>query len=145
MRGCSELSGLPEILGGRVKTLHPAIHGGLLARRDVPEHMAELEKHGLGTIDLVAVNLYPFVETVSQPDVKIEDALEQIDIGGPTMLRASAKNFPHVLSLVDPADYVEILEAPRAGEVALERRRVLAGQGFHDVAPCDAWATYNLP
>ena len=139
----SELSGFPEILDGRVKTIHPAVHGGLLARRDVPAHMAELEQHGLATIDLVAVNLYPFVETVSQPDVKIEDALEQIDIGGPTMLRASAKNFPHVLSLVDPADYAEILEALRAGEVPLERRRALAAKAFQHVATYDtAIASY---
>ena len=143
VRSISELSGFPEILDGRVKTLHPAIHGGLLARRDVPEHMAELEKHGLGTIDLVAVNLYPFVETVSQPHVKMEDALEQIDIGGQTMLRASAKNFPHVLSLVDPADYAEILEALRAGEVSLERRRALAAKAFQHVATYDtAIASY---
>ena len=84
VRSISELSGFPEILDGRVKTLHPAVHGGLLARRDLPEHMAELEKHGLGTIDLVAVNLYPFVETVSRPDVNIEDALEQIDVATQT-------------------------------------------------------------
>ena len=143
VRSISELSGFPEILDGRVKTLHPAVHGGLLARRDLPEHMAELEKHGLGTIDLVAVNLYPFVETVSQPDVEIEDALEQIDIGGPTMLRASAKNFPHVLSLVDPADYAEILEALQAGEVPQERRRALAAKAFQHVATYDtAIASY---
>ncbi|MCH7697493.1 MAG: bifunctional phosphoribosylaminoimidazolecarboxamide formyltransferase/IMP cyclohydrolase [Chloroflexi bacterium] len=139
----SELSGFPEILDGRVKTLHPAIHGGLLARRDLPEHMAELEEHGLGTIDLVAVNLYPFVETISQPDVKLEDALEQIDIGGPTMLRAGAKNFPHVLTLVDPEDYESVLEALRAGEVPLDVRRKLAAKAFQHVATYDtAIASY---
>jgi len=143
VRSISELSGFPEILEGRVKTLHPAVHGGLLARRDKPEHMAELEEHGLGPIDLVAVNLYPFVETVSQPDIAIEDALEQIDIGGPTMLRASAKNFPHVLSVVDPADYGAVLGALRTGEVPMSRRRALAAKAFQHVATYDtAIASY---
>jgi phosphoribosylaminoimidazolecarboxamide formyltransferase/IMP cyclohydrolase len=139
----SELTGFPEILDGRVKTLHPAVHGGLLARRDRPEHMSELQEHGLGTIDLVAVNLYPFVETVAQPDVTLESALEQIDIGGPTMLRAAAKNFPHVLPLVDPADYGPVLDALRVGEVPLEERRRLAGKAFQHVALYDtAIASY---
>ena len=143
VRSISELSGFPEILDGRVKTLHPAIHGGLLARRDVPEHMAELEKHGLGTIDLVAVNLYPFVETVSQPHVKMEDALEQIEIGGPARRRACAENCPGVVALVDPADYAEVLEALRAGEVPLGRRRALAAKAFQHVATYDtAIASY---
>ena len=132
----SELTGFPEILDGRVKTLHPAVHGGLLARRDVPEHMRQLEEHGLSGIDLVAGNLYPFVETVSKPDVQLQDALEQIDIGGLTMLRAAAKNFPHVLPLVDPADYPAVLEglrfrgctprgAPAAGREGVPARRHL--------------------
>ena len=99
----SDLTGSPEILDGRVKTLHPVVHGGILARRDVPGHLAELDEHAIGTIDLVAVNLYPFVATVTQPDVTLEEALENIDIGGPTMLRAAAKNFPHVIVVVDPA------------------------------------------
>jgi phosphoribosylaminoimidazolecarboxamide formyltransferase/IMP cyclohydrolase len=139
----SELTGFPEILDGRVKTLHPAVHGGLLARRDVPEHMRELEEHGLGGIDLVAVNLYPFVETVSKRDVQLQDALEQIDIGGPTMLRASAKNFPDVLSLVDPADYPAALEALRSGGVPLDERRRFAAKAFQHVATYDtAIASY---
>src|SRR3990172_281063 len=96
-RGISELTGVPEVPGGRVKTPHPAVHGGILARRDQPDHLRQLEEHGLAPIDLVAVNLYPFVETVAQPDVSLEDALEQIDIGGPAMLRAAAKNFLHLL------------------------------------------------
>ncbi len=139
----SELTGFPEILDGRVKTLHPAVHGGLLARRDKPAHMQELEQHGLAAIDLVAVNLYPFVETISKPSVQLEDALEQIDIGGPTMLRASAKNFPHVLPLVDPADYAPALAALRSGGMPLEERRRLAAKAFQHVASYDtAIASY---
>ena len=90
----ADLTGSPEILDGRVKTLHPTVHGGILARRDVPSHQAELDSHGIGTIDAVVGNLYPFVETVSADDVTLQDALENIDIGGPTMIRAAAKNFP---------------------------------------------------
>jgi phosphoribosylaminoimidazolecarboxamide formyltransferase/IMP cyclohydrolase len=143
VRSISELTGFPEILDGRVKTLHPAVHGGILARRDRPEHLRELAEHGLGLIDLVAVNLYPFVETVAQPDVTLEEALEQIDIGGPTMLRAAAKNFPHVLPLVDPADYGPVLETLRAGEVPREQRRRLAAKAFQHVALYDtAIASY---
>ena len=143
VRSISELTGFPEILDGRVKTLHPAVHGGILARRDKPEHMRELEEHGLEAIDLVAVNLYPFVETVAQPDVRLEDALEQIDIGGPTLLRAAAKNFPHVLPLVDPADYGPTLAALRAGGVSLDERRRLAAKAFQHVALYDtAVASY---
>ena len=143
VRSISELTGFPEILDGRVKTLHPAVHGGILARRDKPEHLRELEEHGLEAIDLVAVNLYPFVETVAQPDVQLEDALEQIDIGGPTLLRAAAKNFPHVLPLVDPADYGPTLEALRAGAVSLDERRRLAAKAFQHVALYDtAVASY---
>ena len=137
VRSISELTGFPEILDGRVKTLHPAVHGGILARRDLPGHLRELEEHGLEPIDLVAVNLYPFVETVAQPDIKLEDALEQIDIGGPTMLRAAAKNFPHVLPLVDPADYGPVLEALRAGGVSPDERRRLAAKAFQHVASYD--------
>src|SRR5262249_22255454 len=87
-----DVTGFPEILDGRVKTLHPAIHGGLLARRDLPEHMDAIKEKGIATIDLVAVNLYPFRETVADPTVSLEDAIEQIDIGGPSMLRSAAKN-----------------------------------------------------
>jgi phosphoribosylaminoimidazolecarboxamide formyltransferase/IMP cyclohydrolase len=143
VRSISELTGFPEILEGRVKTLHPAVHGGLLARRDKPEHLRQLEEHGLAPIDLVAVNLYPFVETVSRQDVTIEGALEQIDIGGPAMLRAAAKNFPHVLPLVDPADYAPALQALRGGGVPLAERRRLAAKAFQHVASYDtAIASY---
>ena len=101
----ADLTGSPEILDGRVKTLHPKIHGAILARRDLDSHLAELAEHGIGPIDLVAVNLYPFVETVTGADATLEEALENIDIGGPTLLRAAAKNFPDVLVVVDPDDY----------------------------------------
>ena len=105
VRQVADVTGSPEILDGRVKTLHPVIHGGLLARRESPEQMTELSAHGIETIDLVVVNLYPFAATISRPDVTLDDALENIDIGGPTMLRAAAKNFPSVAVVVDPADY----------------------------------------
>jgi len=136
-RSVSELTGFPEILDGRVKTLHPAVHAGLLARRDRPEHLDELTRQGLQAIDLVAVNLYPFRETVARPDVTEDDALENIDIGGPAMLRAAAKNFPSVLVLVDPADYAEALDHLRTKDVPLEYRRRLAEKAFQHVASYD--------
>ncbi|MEX1255874.1 MAG: bifunctional phosphoribosylaminoimidazolecarboxamide formyltransferase/IMP cyclohydrolase [Dehalococcoidia bacterium] len=148
VRGISELTGFPEILDGRVKTLHPAVHAGLLARRDLPDHLRQLEEHGLAPIDLVAVNLYPFVETIAKAGVTLQDALEQIDIGGPTMLRAAAKNHPHVLPLVDPADYAPVLEALRAhsgapSAVTPAERRRLATKAFQHVALYDtAIASY---
>jgi phosphoribosylaminoimidazolecarboxamide formyltransferase / IMP cyclohydrolase len=92
----SEVTGFPEMLDGRVKTLHPRIHGGLLARRDHPAHMAALAEHGIGTIDLLVINLYPFAETTARADCTLDDAIENIDIGGPAMLRAAAKNWPDV-------------------------------------------------
>jgi phosphoribosylaminoimidazolecarboxamide formyltransferase/IMP cyclohydrolase len=137
IRNLSDLTGFPEILDGRVKTLHPGVHGGILARRDRPEHLEELARHGLQTIDLVAVNLYPFVETVSKAGVALEEALENIDIGGPTMVRAAAKNFPHVLVVVDPRDYGLVLDLLRAGAVAFEERRRLAQKAFQHVALYD--------
>jgi phosphoribosylaminoimidazolecarboxamide formyltransferase/IMP cyclohydrolase len=133
----SKLTGFPEILDGRVKTLHPAVHGGILARRDQPSHLEELANSGIDAIDLVAVNLYPFVETVTRPGVTLDDALENIDIGGPTMIRAAAKNFPHVLVMVDPADYGSLLDLLRAGDVPLEERRGLALKAFQHVASYD--------
>jgi phosphoribosylaminoimidazolecarboxamide formyltransferase/IMP cyclohydrolase len=133
----SDLTGFPEILDGRVKSLHPGVHGGILARRDRPEHLEELARHGLQTIDLVACNLYPFVETVSKAGVSLEEALENIDIGGPTLLRAAAKNFPHVLVVVDPEDYGPLLDALRSGAVAFEERRRLARKAFQHVALYD--------
>jgi len=133
----SKLTDFPEILDGRVKTLHPAVHGGILARRDQPSHLEELAKSGIEAIDLVAVNLYPFVETVTRPGVTLDDALENIDIGGPTMIRAAAKNFPHVLVVVDPADYGSLLDLLRGGSVPLEERRRLALKAFQHVASYD--------
>jgi phosphoribosylaminoimidazolecarboxamide formyltransferase/IMP cyclohydrolase len=138
VRSISQLTGFPEILDGRVKTLHPAVHGGILARRDRPEHLEELARHGLQTIDLVAVNLYPFVQTVSKAGVSLEEALENIDIGGPTMVRAAAKNFPHVVVVVDPEDYAPVLASLSAGAVSFEERRRLAEKAFQHVALYDA-------
>jgi phosphoribosylaminoimidazolecarboxamide formyltransferase/IMP cyclohydrolase len=142
-RSVSDLTGFPEILDGRVKTLHPAVHAGLLARRDRPKHMEELARQGLTGIDVVAVNLYPFRETVAKPGVKLEDALENIDIGGPAMLRAAAKNFPSVLVLVDPEDYAEALNRMKADGLPVDYRRKLAEKAFQHVAAYDtAIASY---
>jgi len=144
--GVEELTGFPEILDGRVKTLHPAVHGGILARRDSESHMAQLAERGMVTIDLVAVNLYPFVQTVSKKGVSLDEALENIDIGGPTMIRAAAKNFPHVLVIVDPQDYAPILEKLRSGEIDIEERTKLAQKAFQHVALYDtAISSYLRP
>lgn len=105
----SDYTGFPEMLDGRVKTLHPKVHGGILAIRNKKEHMEQLEKAGIKTIDMVVVNLYPFVETISKPDVSLSEAIEQIDIGGPTLLRAAAKNYPFVTVVTDPKDYDRVL------------------------------------
>ncbi|RDU94791.1 bifunctional phosphoribosylaminoimidazolecarboxamide formyltransferase/IMP cyclohydrolase [Trinickia dinghuensis] len=110
----ADYTGFPEMLDGRVKTLHPKVHGGILARRDLPEHMAALEAHDIPTIDLLVVNLYPFVATVAKEDCTLEDAIENIDIGGPTMLRSAAKNHRDVTVIVDPADYATVLDEMRA-------------------------------
>ena len=138
----ADLTGSPEILDGRVKTLHPTVHGGILARRDLASHKTELDSHGIGTIDVVVGNLYPFVETVSADNVTMQDALENIDIGGPTMIRAAAKNFPSVLVLVDPGDYGWVSE--RIAENGLseaafsvDERRELARKAFQHVALYD--------
>ncbi len=133
----SDLTGFPEILNGRVKTLHPAVHGGILARREVPQHMDELAKNKIQTIDMVVVNLYPFVQTVTKPNVSLDDALENIDIGGPTMIRAAAKNFPSVLVVVDPADYDTVAEKLRQNRVEFKDRMRLAQKAFQHVAMYD--------
>jgi len=139
----SDLTGFPEILDGRVKTLHPGVHGGILARRDIPAHLAELDEHGLKPIDMIVGGLYPFQETVARDNVPLEEALEQIDIGGPTMLRAAAKNFLHVLPVVDPADYNDVLDALRSGDIPIDWRRKLAVKTFQHVATYDTIiATY---
>jgi phosphoribosylaminoimidazolecarboxamide formyltransferase/IMP cyclohydrolase len=133
----SELTGFPEILDGRVKTLHPAVHGGLLARRDLPQHLSELAQNHIEPIDMVVVNLYPFVETVSKPGVSLDEALENIDIGGPSMLRSAAKNFLSVLVVVDPNDYDTVLQKLRQGDVDSEYRKRLAQKAFQHVALYD--------
>jgi phosphoribosylaminoimidazolecarboxamide formyltransferase/IMP cyclohydrolase len=137
IHGVSDITGFPEILDGRVKTLHPMIHGGLLARRDLKSHMDELEKNKITPIDLVAVNLYPFVLTVSKGGVALQEALENIDIGGPTMIRASAKNFPSVVVVVDPADYEMVLEKLKKGGLDMAERKRLAQKAFQHVAIYD--------
>ncbi|MCL0042985.1 bifunctional phosphoribosylaminoimidazolecarboxamide formyltransferase/IMP cyclohydrolase [Dehalococcoidia bacterium] len=136
--GISDITGFPEIMDGRVKTLHPLIHGGILARRDNDEDRKQMEQHGIETIDLVAVNLYPFRNTVSDGTVSLENALEEIDIGGPTLLRAAAKNFPSMIVITDPADYDEILRLIEEGSVPLEKRRQLAQKAFQHVASYDS-------
>jgi phosphoribosylaminoimidazolecarboxamide formyltransferase/IMP cyclohydrolase len=134
----SSLTGFPEIMDGRVKTLHPKVFGGILARRDVPQHLSQLSENDIGTVDIVVVNLYPFRQTVSREGVTMEEALENIDIGGPSLIRAAAKNHPWVLVVVDPADYDTVLEALRAGEVGLEVRRRLAWKAFQHTATYDS-------
>jgi phosphoribosylaminoimidazolecarboxamide formyltransferase/IMP cyclohydrolase len=134
----SEITGFPEMMHGRVKTLHPAVHGALLARRDVPEHMAALEEHHITPIDLVAVNLYPFRETVARKNVTAEDAIENIDIGGPSMLRSAAKNFASVWVIVDPGDYSRVLAALHARDEDGDLRRLLAGKVYAHTASYDA-------
>lgn len=137
----SDVTGFPEMLDGRVKTLHPAVHGGLLARRDVPAHVAALAEHGIAPIDLVVVNLYPFRETVARPNVSPEEAVEQIDIGGPSMLRSAAKNFDAVTVVVDPADYTAVLDALGVGTATHDGRafrQALAAKVFAHTAAYDA-------
>jgi phosphoribosylaminoimidazolecarboxamide formyltransferase / IMP cyclohydrolase len=141
----SEYTSSPEILGGRVKTLHPRIHGGILARRDVPQDITDLENNQIRPIDLVVVNLYPFEETIAKPGVTLAEAVEQIDIGGPAMLRASSKNFAHLTVLCDPAQYDEYLQELRQnnGEASLEFRQKAALKGFLHTASYDqAIASY---
>jgi phosphoribosylaminoimidazolecarboxamide formyltransferase / IMP cyclohydrolase len=135
-----DYTGFPEILDGRVKTLHPKVHGGILARRDLPEHLATIAEHGIPTIDLVCVNLYPFRETVAKPGVTLEDAIENIDIGGPAMVRSSAKNYTAVAIVTDPADYQPLLDEMRAngGAVKLETRFGLAKKAFVHTARYDS-------
>ncbi|HET7768586.1 MAG TPA: bifunctional phosphoribosylaminoimidazolecarboxamide formyltransferase/IMP cyclohydrolase [Chloroflexota bacterium] len=137
----SDLTGSPEILDGRVKTLHPKVHGGILARRDLPSHQAQLEEHGIHPIDLVVSNLYPFVDTISQSKVTPEDAIEQIDIGGPTMVRSAAKNHEHVLIVVDPSDYSRVLAALQTNLVTSDLRRALAQKAFEHTARYDAFVS----
>ena len=137
-RTISDLTEFPEILDGRVKTLHPAVHGAILARRDDPKHMVTLTEHGIAPIDLVVVNLYPFAETIAREDITQNEALEQIDIGGSTLVRAAAKNYSDVLVVVDPSDYSVVLEALREGVVSSSLRRSLAAKAFAHTAAYDS-------
>jgi phosphoribosylaminoimidazolecarboxamide formyltransferase/IMP cyclohydrolase len=135
--GVDQITGFPEILGGRVKTLHPAVHGGVLARR-TPEHLAELRRHGIKPVDLVVCNLYPFAATANRSGVSEAEAVEEIDIGGVTLLRAAAKNFESVAVACDPGDYPDIIAAFRAGGLVTEQRRALALKAFRHTAAYDA-------
>jgi phosphoribosylaminoimidazolecarboxamide formyltransferase/IMP cyclohydrolase len=135
-----DYTGFPEMLDGRVKTLHPKVHAGILARRDVPEHANALQAAGISTIDFVVVNLYPFAETVAKPGCSLDEAIENIDIGGPTMVRAAAKNWQHVAVITDPADYAELMNEMRSadGAVSAELRFRLAQKAFSHTAAYDA-------
>ena len=140
----SDVTGFPEICDGRVKTLHPKVHGGLLGRRDLADHMAQLEANGIETIEMVCVNLYPFEATIAKEGVTLEDAVENIDIGGPSMLRSAAKNFRDVTVVCDPADYDKVLEELRAnGHTEYETRFKLSAMAYTHTAEYDSHiATY---
>ncbi|MBA3005835.1 MAG: IMP cyclohydrolase [Proteobacteria bacterium] len=131
VKDVSEFTGFPEMLDGRVKTLHPKVHGGILNQRDNAEHQRQCVEHDLKPIDLIAVNLYAFEKTIADPNCSLADAIENIDIGGPTMLRASAKNFHDVTVIVDPADYPQVLkEIKEQGNTTLKTRFRLAAKVF---------------
>ena len=132
-----ELTSYPHILDGRVKTLHPAIFGGILARRDNPGHVQELQKYGIAGIDMVVCNLYPFQETVAKPGITLEEALENIDIGGVTLLRAAAKNYPDVLVIVDRKDYTRVLDLLQQGEIPAVVRSEFALKAFRHTRDYD--------
>jgi phosphoribosylaminoimidazolecarboxamide formyltransferase/IMP cyclohydrolase len=138
VRQVSDVTGSPEILDGRVKTLHPVIHGGLLARRDLPDHVAQLEEHGITPIDLLVSNLYPFEATVADSALDDDAIVEQIDIGGPAMLRAASKNFASVVVITNPEDYVEALRRLAGNENDLPWRRTLAAKAFGHVSTYDS-------
>ena len=140
----SEVTGFPEMLDGRVKTLHPRIHGGLLARRDLPAHMAALQEHGIGTIDLAVINLYPFAQATARADCTLEDAIENIDIGGPAMLRAAAKNWQDVAVVIDPTDYPRVLAELKAGRIERSTKFMLAKKVFAHTAAYDGMITNYL-
>jgi len=135
----SEYTGFPEMLDGRVKTLHPKVHGGLLGIRGNPEHVKKMNEHGIQPIDMVVINLYPFEATVAKPNCTLEEAIENIDIGGPSMLRAGAKNYPYVTVIVDPADYRPILAEMKqsGGVVSKETNFRLAKKGYQLTARYD--------
>ena len=136
--GISEVTGFPEICDGRVKTLHPKVHGALLGRRDLPSHLQALKENGIEFIDLVCVNLYPFAATIAKPDVTMEDAVENIDIGGPSMLRSAAKNWRDVTVVCDPSDYEKVLDEIRAGgNTTPETRLTLSAKAYTHTAQYD--------
>ncbi len=138
VKDISEYTGFPEMLDGRVKTLHPKVHGGLLGQRSKKEHLEKMNEHGILPIDLVAVNLYPFEETIAREDCSLEEAIENIDIGGPTMLRSAAKNYPDVTVVVDPEDYELVLyELKEKGEISIETNFRLAKKVFQHTARYD--------
>src|SRR5690349_19799973 len=134
----AELTGFPEMLDGRVKTLHPKVHGGLLARRDVPAHMAALAQQGIDTIDLLIVNLYPFEATVAKPGCTLEDAIENIDIGGPAMVRSAAKNWKDVAVLTDASQYPQVLAELKQGGVTQATKFALSVAAFNRISNYDA-------
>jgi phosphoribosylaminoimidazolecarboxamide formyltransferase/IMP cyclohydrolase len=140
VKDVSEHTGSPEMLDGRVKTLHPSIHGGLLSRRDNPKDMEEIKKHGIDTIDMVVVNLYPFEETIAKPGVTFDEAIENIDIGGPAMLRSASKNFRDVAVIVDPSDYKKVIAEmkSRAGDLAQKTKLDLAKKVFRHTSRYDS-------
>jgi phosphoribosylaminoimidazolecarboxamide formyltransferase/IMP cyclohydrolase len=134
----AEVTGFPEMLDGRVKTLHPKVHGGLLARRDLPEHMAALREHGIATIDILVVNLYPFEATVARPGCTLADAIENIDIGGPAMVRSAAKNWRDVAVLTDASQYAGVVDELKAGGLSLKTRFALSVAAFNRISNYDA-------
>jgi len=145
VRYVSDVTGFPEIMDGRVKTLNPYIHGGILAVRDNPTHIEAMEKHNILPIDMVVVNLYPFRETIEKPDVSLEDAIENIDIGGPTMIRAASKNYQYVTVVVNPSKYHDILsQLKENGDISLNFRMALAKEAFSYTAEYDACITNYL-
>ncbi len=150
VKDVSEFTGFPEMLDGRVKTLHPKVHGGLLGRRNNPEHVKQMQQHGIEPIDLVVVNLYPFEQTVAKPGCTLEDAIENIDIGGPAMLRAAAKNYTDVAVVVSPRDYERVLkEIRKTGEVSAKTRFELCRTVFLHTSRYDtaisAWLETRAP
>ena len=145
----ADYTGFPEILGGRVKTLNPKIHGGILARRDKQSHLDDLDKQNINPIDLVIVNLYPFEKTISKENVSWEEAIENIDIGGPTMIRAAAKNHQDVLVVTDPSQYSNLINAYKSGKITTELRKSYAQKAFEHTATYDLtiskWIAKHLP
>jgi len=146
VKDISEYTGFPEMLDGRVKTLHPKVHGGLLGRRSNPEHVSKMKEYNIDPIDMIVVNLYPFEETVAKKDCSLEDAIENIDIGGPTMLRSAAKNYEDVTVIVDPADYQKVIAEMKGnnGAVSKATNFYLAKKVFQRTSQYDTAITQYL-